>query len=122
MNKEKIEKNLIVKLSFAFGVQVTKFCDKLCQERKFVIADQLLRSGLSIGANVWEAQNAESIADFIHKLKISAKEADETTFFLLIIDEVYNSEETKDLLTSLESIQKVLNKIIRSTKQKKLSH
>jgi hypothetical protein len=48
MNKERIEKNLIVKLSFEFGVAITGFCDQLHQERKFVIANQLLRAGLSL--------------------------------------------------------------------------
>jgi four helix bundle protein len=118
MNKERIEKNLIVKLSFEFGVAITGFCDQLHQERKFVIANQLLRAGLSIGSNIWEAQNAESVADFIHKLKIACKEADESEFFLLVISKAYENKNAEKLLQDLESIHKVLNKIITSTKQK----
>ena len=118
MNKERIENNLIVKLSFEFGVAITQFCDELHNEKRFVIANQLLRAGLSIGSNVWEAQNAESVADFIHKLKIACKEADESTFFLLIVAEVYQKQEVEKLLSDLESISKILNKIITSTKRK----
>lgn len=56
------------------------------KQKKFVIAKQLLKSGTSIGANSVEAQNAESKADFIHKIKIAAKEADETQYWLLLCD------------------------------------
>ena len=52
--------------------------------RKWVIAQQLLKAGTSIGANVRESQNSESRADFVHKLRNAAKEADETEFWLLI--------------------------------------
>jgi four helix bundle protein len=51
---------------------------------KYVIAKQILKAGTSIGANVREAQNAESKIDFIHKMKIAAKEADETEYWLLL--------------------------------------
>lgn len=118
MNKERLENNLIVKLSFEFGVEITRFCDKLYEKRKFVIANQLLRAGLSIGSNIWEAQNAESSADFIHKLKIACKEADESEFFLLVIKNAYDETGTAELLEKLQSINKILNKIIVTTKQK----
>lgn len=61
------KENVIVKLSFEFALQIIDFVEKLESNRKFVIANQLLKSGTSIGANVREAQNAESKADFIHK-------------------------------------------------------
>lgn len=70
--------NLIVDLTFEFSLRVISFTEILEGMKKFVIANQLLKSGTSIGANVWEAQNAESKDDFIHKMKIAAKEADET--------------------------------------------
>jgi four helix bundle protein len=78
------KENVIVKLSFEFALQIIDFVEKLESNRKFVIANQLLKSGTSIGANVREAQNAESKADFIHKLKIAAKEADESEYWLLL--------------------------------------
>ena len=57
--------NPILKLTFDFSVQTVLYCDSLEEKRKFVIANQLLKSGTSIGANCKEAQNAESKADFI---------------------------------------------------------
>lgn len=69
--------NVIVDLSFEFALSVIVFSEQLEEKRKFVIAKQILRSGISIGANIREAQNAESKADFVHKLKIAAKEAEE---------------------------------------------
>jgi len=61
------EKNLIVELTFEFALKVIKYVGLLEKERKFVMANQLLKAGTSIGANVREAQNAESKIDFIIK-------------------------------------------------------
>jgi four helix bundle protein len=66
--------NLIVDKTFNFAVLIFHFVRKLQESKDFVIANQLLKSGTSIGANVREAQNSESLADFIHKFKIAAKE------------------------------------------------
>jgi four helix bundle protein len=67
--------NLIVDKTIEFSIVIIDYCEKLEQSKKYVIAKQLLRSGTSIGANVFEAQSAESKYDFIHKMKIAAKEA-----------------------------------------------
>lgn len=77
--------NIIVEKSLAFSIEVIRFCELLETNRKYVVAKQLLRSGTSIGANVFEAQHAESRADFIHKIKIAIKEANETLYWLLIL-------------------------------------
>ena len=78
------KENLIVNLSISFALEIIEYCELLESKRKFVLANQLLKSGTSIGANVHEAQNAESKADFIHKIKIAAKEADETDYWLTL--------------------------------------
>ena len=65
-----------------------------------------------------EAQNAESIADFIHKMKISGKEGEEAEFYLLLIEKAYSYQEPALLLGNLTSINRVLNKIIATTKTK----
>ena len=78
------KENIIVEKSFQFALKVVLYCELLEDNKKFVLARQLLRSGTSIGANVREAQNAESKADFIHKIKVAVKEADETEYWLLI--------------------------------------
>jgi four helix bundle protein len=117
MNKEILQKNLIVKLSFEFGLDILNYAEILEQERKYVVAKQLLRSGTSIGANIWEAQNAESKADFIHKIKIGAKEAEETQFWLLLCQYAESYPDCKNLLNKLQSISKVLTRIISTTKK-----
>jgi four helix bundle protein len=62
---------------------IESYCTACRDKQKFDLARQLFRAGTSIGANVWEAQDPESRADFIHKMKIAAKEARETLFWLL---------------------------------------
>ena len=112
------KENLIVNLTFEFALMVIDFAERLDAQRKYVIANQLLKSGTSIGANVREAQNAESKQDFIHKIKIAAKEADETEYFLTLckFSETYPFDET--LLEKLGSIIRVLSKIVASAKEK----
>lgn len=75
--------NIIVSKTIEFSLLIIKYCEVLEREKKYVIARQLLRSGTSIGANVFEAQNAESKIDFVHKMKIAAKEASETLYWLV---------------------------------------
>lgn len=67
------KENLIVEKTINFSLAIVKYCEVLEQSRKYVIAKQLLRSATSIGANVFEAQDAESRADFIYKMKIAAR-------------------------------------------------
>jgi four helix bundle protein len=66
--------NLIVQLSFDFAKEIVLYTEKLESFKKYNLSNQLFKSGTSIGANIWEAQNAESKNDFIHKIKIAAKE------------------------------------------------
>lgn len=108
--------NLIVELSFDFALQIIQFAELLESQKKFVIARQILKSGTSIGANVREAQNAESKVDFIHKMKLAAKEADETEYWLLLCDKSDGYPDCKSLISSCQSIIKVLSKIIASSK------
>ncbi|NDV59699.1 four helix bundle protein [Bacteroides sp. 519] len=109
--------NIILDKSFLFALTIIKYTEELEKRRKFVLANQLLKSGTSVGANVREAQNCESRADFIHKLKIAAKEADETEYWLLLCkhSEDYPFEET--LLTDIKELQKIINSIIKTAKK-----
>ena len=70
--------NAIVDKSFELALQIIDFCELLTKQGNTVIAKQLLRSGTAVGALVAESQHAESKADFIHKMKIAVKEANET--------------------------------------------
>lgn len=101
--------------SFYFSRLIIRFCLILRDEKHFQVASQLIRSGTSVGANIREAQRAESSKDFKHKLKIALKEADEAKYWLELIDleikEVEN--ELKDLN---EELIKILVTIIKKTK------
>lgn len=114
--------NLIVGLTFSFSLEIVKYTEGLEGLRKYNLANQLFRSGTSIGANVHEAQNAESKADFIHKLKISSKEAEETRYWLLICQKSENYPNCENLLSQIDSIIKVLGKIISSSKNNSKSY
>ena len=74
------KKNIIVDLTFKFSLLIISYSEELRQLNKFEMSSQIFRSGTSIGANIREAQNAESKKDFIHKFKVSAKEADEVHY------------------------------------------
>ena len=111
------KENIIVDLTSQFGLEIIDFTEELSNNKKYNLSNQLFRSGTSIGANTKEAQNAESKADFIHKLKIAAKEAEETKYWLLICLEMGYIKENK-LLLDLEVICKILGKIISSSKAK----
>lgn len=112
------EDNLIMKLSFEFALETIEYVELLESKRKFVVANQLLKSATSIGANVREAQNAESKLDFIHKFKIAAKEADETDFWLLLCQSSKSYPSCENLLEKSVYIQKTINKIISTSKKK----
>ncbi len=111
------KENLILRITLEFAIELVKYCDVLEERKRFVIATQLLKSGTSIGANVREAQNAESKTDFIHKFKIAAKEAEETEYWLLICQKSNGYPDVEFLMEKLKSIQKIINKIIASSKK-----
>ena len=110
------KRNEILELSFEFAIDIIRFSELLEEQKKYVIARQLLKSGTSIGANVREAQNSESKADFIHKLKIAAKEADETEYWLLLCQHSSGYPFDSGLLSKLISIKKLLSSIISKMK------
>jgi four helix bundle protein len=87
------------------------------QSRRFVICQQLLKAGTSIGANVREARSPESRADFIHKMKIAAKEAKEAEYWLILCQQSSNYPNCEHLLEKVAIIQKVLSKIIINSKR-----
>lgn len=113
---EEKKNNPILNLTIEFSIESISFVELLEEKRKFVVANQLLKSSTSIGANVHEAQNAESKADFIHKLKIAHKEADETMYWLIICEQAKSYPTNSELKNKLLIIIKILSKIIASTK------
>lgn len=117
MKSKNQNNNPILDKSLQFSVEIVKFIDMLCENKKWKIAEQLLKSGTSIGANIREAQNAESKADFIHKMKIGAKEIDETQYWLELIDEVYQEYDLESMNNKLKEIAKIVNAIIATSKR-----
>ncbi len=107
--------NLIIDLTFNFAIKIIEFTEMLESKKKFNMANQLFRSGTSIGANVREAQGAESKVDFRHKCKIAYKEAEETAYWLLLCKHAKNYPFEESMYDEIQSIIKVLGKIISST-------
>jgi len=108
--------NLIVNLTFKFALAIVIFTESLEQRKKFNLANQLFRSGTSIGANVREAQGCESKNDFIHKMKIAYKEAEETKYWLELCFHAENYPDPGELVNDVTSILRVLGKIISTAK------
>lgn len=115
---EKYKDNLILKETFEFATLIVLYTEKLEEKRKFILANQILKSGTSIGANVKEAQNVESTADFIHKMKIALKEADETEYWYFLCQAIDGYPKCAEELDKLNGILKILNKIISTSKKK----
>ena len=93
--------NRIADLSFDFSIMILDYCDMLTAQKRYTVANQLSRCATSIGANIAEAQSSESLADFIHKMKIADKEARETEYWLEICE-----QEIARMLTSIISTAK----------------
>ncbi|WP_343748086.1 four helix bundle protein [Fluviicola sp.] len=116
-----MSENTIQTKSFEFAVQIIKTYKLLISEKKeFILSKQLLRSGTSIGANISEAVRGQSTKDFIHKLQISRKEANETLYWikLLEVTDYLSAERTQKLIILCEELLKILTAIIKSTENK----
>ncbi|MDO5616800.1 MAG: four helix bundle protein [Cruoricaptor ignavus] len=113
-----MKENIIINKTFQFSLDIIEYCELLHNEKKFVISNQLLKSGTSIGANIREAQNSESKNDFIHKFKIAAKEIEETNYWLLLCQHSKNYPNCQTLISQLKEIENITNKIIITLKTK----
>jgi four helix bundle protein len=115
-----MRENILKNKSFAFALRIVKMYQFLCEQKKeFVMSKQLLRSGTAVGALVREAEQAESPADFIHKMAIALKEANETQYWIeLLFQSAYLDETVFNAISAdLTEILKLLTSIIKSTKQ-----
>ena len=122
VNEGKMRENIIKDKSFSFALRIVKIYKYLCEEkREFVLSKQLLRSGTSIGAMVREAEHAESKADFIHKMAIAQKEANESDYWIeLLFQSEYLSENSfKSIQNDILEINKLIASIIISAKRGK---
>ncbi len=115
-------KNLVLDKSFEFAIRIINLNKYLVSEKKeYILSKQILRSGTAVGALVREAQHAESNADFIHKLSIALKEANETDYWLLLLNktEYIENKVYQSLNNDIQELLKLLVSIIKSSKNKK---
>ena len=116
------ENNEIVRLSFQFAVRIVRLSDYLKEKkREFTLSKQLLRAGTSIGANVTEAQDAQSKKDFVSKISIALKEAKETRYWISLLQATdylpKNHHKITSLNSELDSIIRLLSSILISSKR-----
>ena len=118
-----MNENTVKTKSFQFAIRIVHLYKYLCDEkREYVLSKQVLRSGTSIGANVRESQNAESKADFIHKLGIAQKETDETLYWLELLEATsyLDEEEFLSMHKDANEILKLVRSIIITSKKNKV--
>jgi four helix bundle protein len=92
------------------------------QHKEYVLSKQFLRSGTSVGANIRESQNAESKADFIHKLSIAQKECDESLYWLELLESTsyLNKNKFSEMHNDAQTLLKIIRSIILTTKKNNL--
>lgn len=113
------EPNIILEKSKSFAIRIVKFANYLYNTKhENVLSKQILRSGTSIGANIHESRNAQSTEDFVHKLSIALKEADETSYWLEIMRgaDIIDTNMFNSLYSDLNEIISLLTSIVKSTK------
>jgi len=110
--------NIIKDKSSAFAIEIVELCKELQQQNEYILSKQLLRSGTAIGALVREAEQAESKKDFVHKLAIALKEANETEYWLELLFRTHyiNENKFKTFDSSINELLKLLTSIIKTTK------
>jgi four helix bundle protein len=117
-----MENNVVKERSFKFALRIVRLYRYLKEEKKeYVLSKQVLRSGTAIGALVRESQHAKSKADFIHKLSVALKEANETDYWIELLFQSGYLEEISYLSihTDIDELLKLLISIIKTTKTNK---
>ena len=117
------QENVILEKSFAFAVRAVKLYKYLCDEKKeYVLSKQLLRSGTSIGANINEAQAAQSTNDFVAKMSIASKEARESKYWIDLLSQTgfldSSEQHTQTLRNDIDELIKMLTSIIKTTQER----
>lgn len=114
-----MKENIVKNKSFEFAIRIVKLYQFLCNEKKeFVLSKQLLRSGTSVGANIREAEQAETKKDFVHKMAISQKEINETIYWLELLKETeyLSAQQFESINENAIEIIKLITSIIKTTK------
>ena len=111
---------MVSEKAFAFAVRIVKLCQHLqSAKHEYVLSKQLIRSGTSIGANISEAQQGQSRADFVSKMSIALKETAETKYWLRLLQatDYLTEKEYHSISTDCVEIEKMLTSIIKNSKQ-----
>ena len=114
-----MKNSIIREKSFRFAVRTVNLYKYLCEDKKeFVLSKQILRSGTSVGAMVWESEHSESKADFIHKMAIAQKEINETLYWLelLKVTEYISDKEYESINGDAVEIIKIITSSIKTAK------
>lgn len=115
-----MKENIIKTKSFQFASEIIRLYQLMVENKEFVLSKQLLRSGTSIGANVYEREAVQSKADFISKLSIASKEARETDYWLQLLKESKLINLNYDnCIASVEELKKKITSIIKTSSQNK---
>jgi len=114
-----VKQNIIKEKTFALAVKIVKLYKLLCNDKKeYVLSKQLVKSGTSIGANVQEAQAAQSKKDFAAKMAIASKEARETKYWLLLLLETdyldRSDNSIEEIMSQVNDIINILAKIVKT--------
>ena len=113
-------RNAVLEKSFSFAARIVKLCQYLKKEKQeYDMSRQLLRSGTSVGANITESQQAQSRADFVSKLNIALKEAQETDYWLRLLytTNYLNDKQYQSIITDCREIEYLLIAIVKTSKK-----
>ena len=115
-----MKESIVMSKSFAFALKIVQIYKFLSGEKhEYVLSKQVLRSGTAVGALIKEAEHAQSKADFINKMNIALKEANETEYWLMLLkeSEYLNENQYKSLVEDCKEILRLLISIVKTTKQ-----
>ncbi|MCL0037609.1 four helix bundle protein [Thermodesulfovibrionales bacterium] len=107
--------------TFEFALEIIALYKYLASSKEYVLSKQILRAGTSIGANVEEAQAAQSKADFVSKMAIASKEARETKYWLRLLSEsgyLDNYTKKTEIFNAADSIINIITKIVKTSTER----
>ena len=114
-----MQESTMLKNAFVLSVKIVKLCKRIREEHKdFVLSNQLMKSGTSVGANIYESKYAQSTADFISKMQIALKECFETEYWLKLLCETdyITKKECDSLLSEYGAVRRMLISSINTVK------
>ena len=115
-----MKENVVMSKSFSFAIRMVNMYRVLCGRKEYVLSKQLLRSGTAIGALLREAEHAQSMADFINKLSVALKEANEAEYWILLLHKTryISNREFESVIVDCREIVRLLISIVKTSKQK----